>query len=115
VFGVEWEPSRDSLLYRNVSRSGNYLEVVVRPAPGANAMDVGARVEVYEAGRLGDAAALVGRGEIATGYGYSSGQEAVAHLGIADRERVDVRVVLPHGGAAIDRTGITANQRLVLP
>jgi hypothetical protein len=115
LVGVEWYPSRGSVLYRNVSRSGNYLEVAVRPATGANAMGIGARVEVYEAGRLGVPAALLGRGEIATGYGYSSGQEAIAHLGLADRQAVDVRVVLPHGGAAIERLGVAANQRLVLP
>ncbi|HEX6011457.1 MAG TPA: ASPIC/UnbV domain-containing protein, partial [Geminicoccaceae bacterium] len=114
LFGVEWVPSRDSLLYRNVSRAGNYLQVAVRPADGTNAMGIGARIEVYEAGRLGEPAALVGRGEIATGYGYSSGQEAVAHFGLADRAQVDLRVVLPHGGAVIERTGVAANQRLIV-
>ncbi|HEX6110798.1 MAG TPA: CRTAC1 family protein [Geminicoccaceae bacterium] len=114
LFGVEWVPSRDSLLYRNVSRAGNYLQVMVRPADGTNAMGIGARIELYEAGRLGDPAALVGRSEIATGYGYSSGQEAVAHFGLADREQVDLRVVLPHGGAVIERAGVPANQRLML-
>jgi hypothetical protein len=114
LFGVEWVPSRDSLLYRNVSRAGNYLDVMLRPAGGTNAMGIGARVEVYESGYLGDPAALVGRSEIATGYGYSSGQEAVAHFGLADRERVDLRIVLPHGGSVIERADVAANQRLVL-
>jgi len=114
VLGVEWYPSRSSLLYRNVSRSGNYLEVAVRPATGTNAMGVGARVEIYEPGHLGDPAALVGRSEIATGYGYSSGQEAVVHFGLADRQRVDLRVTLPHGGASLDRTGVAANQRVIV-
>ena len=50
LFGVEWVPSRDSLLYRNVSRAGNYLDVMVRPADGTNAMGIGARIEVYEFG-----------------------------------------------------------------
>jgi enediyne biosynthesis protein E4 len=114
LLGVEWVPSRDSLLYRNVSRAGNYLDVMVRPADGANAMGIGARIEVYESGHLGDPAALVGRTEIATGYGYSSGQEAVAHFGLADREQVDLRIVLPHGGEVIERADVAANQRLVL-
>jgi hypothetical protein len=115
VLGVEWFASRDSLLYRNVSRAGNYLQVAVRPAAGINAQGIGARVEIYEAGNLGDPGALVGRSEIATGYGYSSGQEAVTHFGLADRERVDLRIVLPHGGPAIERAGVAANQRLILP
>ena len=56
----------------------------------------------------------MGRSEIATGYGYSSGQEAVAHFGLADREQVDLRIVLPHGGSVVERAGVAANQRLVL-
>jgi enediyne biosynthesis protein E4 len=114
LFGVEWVPSRDSLLYRNVSRAGNFLQVAVRPAAGTNAIGIGARIEVYEPGRLGEPAALLGRSEIATGYGYSSGQEAVAHCGLADREQVDVRIVLPHGGSVIERAGVAANQRLLI-
>ena len=114
VFITEWWPDRDSVLYRNTSASGNYLEVIVRPTDGANRMGIGARVEVFEAGRLGEAEALIGRCEIMSGFGYSSGQEAVAHFGLADRELVDVRVVLPHGGATLDREGIADGQRLVV-
>lgn len=114
LLGVEWYAGRDSVLYRNVSRAGNYLEIEVRPGAGVNRMGIGARIEVYEPGHLGDVEALVGRSEIATGYGYSSGQEAVAHLGLADRGQVDVRVVLPHGGATIEYAGVAANQRLVV-
>jgi hypothetical protein len=114
LFGAEWVPGRDSLLYRNVSRAGNFLQVAVRPGDGSNAMGVGARIEVYEPGHLGQPGALVGRGEIALGYGYSSGQEAVAHFGLAEREQVDLRVVLPHGGAVIERAGVAANQRLTI-
>jgi hypothetical protein len=52
---------------------------------------------------------------IASGFGYSSGQEVLARFGLADRASVDLRVRLPHGGAVIDRIGVRANQRLVLP
>lgn len=114
ILGVEWFPSQDSPLYRNVSSSGHYLDVVVRDAPGVNAMGVGAKVEIFEPGRLGNANALLGSGEIATGYGYSSGQEAILHLGLADHVSVDLRVTLPHGGIVIERTGVAANQRLTL-
>lgn len=114
VLGVEWLASRDSLLYRNVSRSGNFLEVEVRSTASANAMGIGTRIEIYEPGRLGEPGALVGRSEIATGYGYSSGQEAIAHFGLADRQRVDLRVVLPHGGPVIERADVAANQRLTI-
>ncbi|MGI9418400.1 MAG: CRTAC1 family protein [Geminicoccaceae bacterium] len=115
ILGVEWFPSLDSPLYRNVSKSGNYLDVAVRHASGTNAMGIGAHVEIFEAGRLGEEGALLGFGEIATGYGYSSGQEALVHFGLADRQEVDIRVSLPHGGAIIEQTGVQANQRLILP
>lgn len=72
-------------------------------------MGFGARVEVFKAGRLGEA--LIGCSELMSGFGYSSGQEAVAHFGLNDREFVDVRVMLPHGGATLDRLGVIANQR----
>lgn len=114
ILGVEWFPNRDSLLYRNISSSGHYLDVAVRDAPGVNAMGVGAKVEIFEPGHLGKANALLGSGEIATGYGYSSGQEAILHFGLADHTSVDLRVTLPHGGIVIERTGAAANQRLTL-
>jgi hypothetical protein len=114
VFLVEWWPTRDSILYRNTSQAGNFLEVLVRPGGGAVPQGFGARVEVFAAGRLGQEAARIGRTEIMSGYGYSSGQEAVARLGLGDRTRVDLRVVLPHGGPTLDRPGVQANQRLVI-
>jgi hypothetical protein len=113
-FGAEWFPSRGSVLYRNTSRSGNYLEVAVRPDSSVNAMGIGARVEVYESGSLGEGSARIATVEIGTGYGYSSGQEAIAHVGLADRDVVDVRVVLPHGGETRELRGVTKNQRIVV-
>ncbi|MGI9492167.1 MAG: CRTAC1 family protein, partial [Geminicoccaceae bacterium] len=113
ILGVEWFPSLDSPLFRNVSKSGNYLDVMVRQASGTNAMGIGAHIEIFESGRLGERGALIGFGEITTGYGYSSGQEALVHVGLADREAVDIRVSLPHGGTTIERKGVAANQRLL--
>jgi hypothetical protein len=106
---TEWWPDRDPVLYRNTSSAGNYLEVEV---PAGNPVGTGSRVFVYEAGQLGDPDALIGLVEITQGFGYSSGQEAIAHFGLADRGAVDVRVILPHGGGTIDQGGVRANQRL---
>ncbi len=110
----DWMATADSVLFRNVSLSGNYLDVTVRPAVGANTNGIGSRVELYKAGRLGDPEALIGHGQIAVGQGYSSGQEAVVHFGLANRAAVDLRVTLPHGGPVITRKGVDANQRVVL-
>ena len=114
VFITEWWPDRDSVLYRNTSAAGNYLEIAVRPSDGGNLMGIGARIELFEAGRLGEAAARIGRSEVMTGFGYSSGQEAVAHFGVADRTAVDVLVTLPHGGGARKLRDVPVNQRLVV-
>jgi hypothetical protein len=110
----DWMASVDSALFRNVSLSGNYLEVAARPVFGANANGIGARVELYEAGRLGNPQALIGHGQISIGYGYSSGQEAVVHLGLADRREVDMRMIFPHDGPIITRMGVVANQRIIV-
>jgi hypothetical protein len=77
-------------------------------------MGVGARVSVYPAGRLGRAAARLGMREISVGYGYCSGQEAVAHFGLGKEETVDVEVILPHGKGTVVRKGVRADQRLTV-
>jgi enediyne biosynthesis protein E4 len=77
-------------------------------------MGVGARVKVYAAGKLGQASALLGCREIGTGYGYASGQPAVAHFGLGKEEKVDVEVILPHGKGTLTRKDVKANQRVTL-
>ncbi len=105
----EWWPDRDAVLYRNTSRAGNYLEVEVqRAVPNG----IGSKVYVYESGQLGDAEALIGLVEISTGFGYSSGQETVAHFGLGERTEVDLRVVLPHGRGNVDLERVKANRRI---
>jgi hypothetical protein len=115
VLVAEWFANQDSTLYRNTSAAGNYLEVALRPLEPANPQGIGARVELFEAGALGSDAARIGTSEVMVGFGYSSGQEAVAHFGLADRELVDLRVTLPHGGEEIVETAVAANQRIVVP
>ena len=55
-----------------------------------------------------------GSREIAAGYGFCSGQEAVAHFGLGKEEAVDVEVILPHGKGKLTRKGVKANQRLTM-
>jgi hypothetical protein len=73
-------------------------------------MGIGAVVRVYEAGKLGQAAAVLGTREICVGYGYGSGQEAIAHFGLGKLDRCDVEVILPHGKGRFQRKGVHANQ-----
>ena len=110
LFLPSWWAAGRSLLLRNETPGGNWLRVKVGPADGVNRMGVGARVRVYEAGKLGDPAALIGCRDIAVGYGYASGQPGYAHYGLGGRERVDIEVVLPHGKGTLTRRGAAANQ-----
>ncbi len=77
-------------------------------------MGIGSRVKVYAAGKLGEAAALLGCQDISAGYGYASGQAAVAHFGLGNAASVDVEVQLPHGKGILTQRAVRANQRLTL-
>jgi hypothetical protein len=110
LFLPSWWPEDRSLLLRNETPGGNWLRVQVEGTKGVNRMGIGARVNIYRAGKLGQAAGLLGCREIATGYGYASGQPAYAHFGLGKEKTVDVEVVLPHGKGKLVRKGIRANQ-----
>lgn len=114
LFLANWWVEAPSLLLRNETPGGHWLDVRVEGKAGVNRLGIGARVNVYQAGRLGQAAALLGSGAIAAGYGYCSGQEAVAHFGLGAHRSADVEVILPHGKGRLQRRGVTANQRLTV-
>jgi hypothetical protein len=108
-----WTEDRSQLL-RNETPGGNWLDVQVEGTKGVNRMGIGSKVKIFPAGKLGDMASLLGYREIAIGYGYCSGQEAIAHFGLGKTESVDVEVVLPHGKGTFSQKGLKANQRVTL-
>jgi len=101
------------LLLKNETPSGNWLQVSVQGKEGVNRMGVGAKVQVFPAGQA-DGKSRIGEQEIRIGYGYCSGQEAVAHFGLGKTERVDLVVELPHGKGKVAKKNVAANQRIVL-
>jgi hypothetical protein len=111
---VNWWPESHSLLLKNETKGGNWLDVLVEGKDGVNRMGIGAMVRVFEAGKLGDSAALLGAREICIGYGWCSGQEAAVHFGLGKAEAVDIEVTLPHGKGKITRKDVKANQRLTV-
>lgn len=111
VLLVEWEPGLPSLLLRNVSASGNWVSVSVTPEEGGG---IGARVEVYEAGRLGQPSALLGARDIVASQGYAAGSPPIAHFGLGDVAAVDLRVTLP-GGRTLEAVRVEANRHVRLP
>src|SRR5262249_47315388 len=103
---------RPSMLLHNETRGGNWLRVQVEGNRGVNRMGIGARVNLYAEGKLGEAAALLGCREIATGYGYASGQPAYAHFGLGKAEKVDVEVSRPKGRGKLRHRGVAGTQVL---
>ncbi|MDP8959442.1 MAG: CRTAC1 family protein [Actinomycetota bacterium] len=111
VMLVEWEPGRPTLLLGNDTLAGHWLSL----EPGA----IGAVVEVYEEGMLGDPGALLGSRQVVASHGYGSGSLASAHFGLGGLTEVDVRVSFPHGAAGggdpLELSSLGADQRLSLP
>jgi hypothetical protein len=114
IFLPSWWVEAPSLLLRNETPGGRWLQVQVEGHGGVNRMGVGSRVSVYRAGRLGQPGALLGCREIAVGFGYASGQPAVAHFGLGTEQAVDLELVLPHGRGRIERRNVRADQRLLV-
>jgi hypothetical protein len=109
-----WWANDRSLLLANETPGGHWIDVVVKEPAGVNSQGVGSRVLVYPPGKLGDAASLLAVREIAVGFGYASGQEAIAHVGLGELTQCDVEVVLPHGKGKITRRGVKADERVVI-
>ncbi len=112
IFLGNWWVNSRSLLLRNETPSGSWLQVAVKGSKGVNRMGIGSQIRIYQPGMLGQAAALLGMREISVGYGYGSGQEAVAHFGLGKVAICDIEVVLPHGKGSLQRKGVKANQRI---
>lgn len=82
-----------SCLFRNISAGGHWLSVrVVGKAKGFGAQGVGATVRVYKAGSAGEPAGLIARRDIVVGTGYSSGEQALAYVGLGGAAACDVVV-----------------------
>jgi len=114
LFLCSWWPKFPSMLLRNETPAGHYVDVQVVGSSGVNRMGIGCVARAYRAGRAKDPAALVASEEIATAYGFCSAPPPVAHLGLGDLARCDIVVTLPHGKGSIVRSNVEANRRLVV-
>jgi len=110
---ASWFGEIPSKLYINRSKCGHWLDVKVVGCT-MNHMGIGATVRVYRPGRLGDCDALIGYTQIGTGFGFCTGQEAIAHFGLGEATACDVEVTLPHSRGVIVKGNFTANQQLVM-
>ncbi len=79
IFLASWWPEMRPLLLHNETPCGNWLQVSVEGTGTINRMGIGSRILVYRAGKIDNQDALLGCREIAVGFGYASGQPAIAH------------------------------------
>lgn len=118
LFLANWWVNSRSLLLHNESPAANWLQVAltrrVSEGRSVNRTGIGSVIRIYAAGKVGQPDALLASKEIAVGYGYASGQEAVAHFGLGKTDKVDVEVILPHGAGKIEQRGVGANQRIAI-
>jgi signal transduction histidine kinase len=97
-----------SLLFVNPSGGATSTRVSARGAL-SNRDGVGCRVDLYEAGRCGDPAARIGTRFIASGGGYLSSSDPLAHFGTGLRGTVDAVVTFP-SGRAVRRRGLACGR-----
>ena len=114
-FGPEWEPGVASPLLRNVTPGAeNYIDIKLELEQSLNRNGIGARVEIFQAGRLGKKEDLLGTCIISVSNGYASGYEAIAHFGLPKNKKVDVRVIMPCNGPVYTATSVARNQLFIL-
>ena len=113
--GMEWEPSVASPLLRNISQGAqHYIDVMMNLEDSRNRNGIGAKVEIFQQGQLGNKEGHLGTRIISVSNGYSSGTEAIAHFGLPNTEEVDFRITMPAGGKVYEKKNVAANQLFIL-
>jgi enediyne biosynthesis protein E4 len=113
LFLPSWFEQVPNRLYRNVTKGGHWLTVrVTGSGKNANPMGIGAIVWAYSAGHVGEPKHLLARSDIAVGTGYASGEEALAHLGLGEATRCDIRITWEK--QRIDGMNVEADRFLTL-
>jgi hypothetical protein len=113
LFLVNWFPDNRCRMMQNVTSERHWLKVRVLGTDKVNRMGIGTKIFVYKSGALGQPASLLGFQEIATGYGYASGQVAECHFGLGDHTKVDLKLILPNGQSIV-QSDVPSQQRLVI-
>lgn len=85
--------------------------------PHSNRDGIGAKIMLYSAGHLGDAAYILGYREICVHGGFASQKAVDAHFGVPGATDVDIRIVCPGSGGfntAQGAHGVASGQRPVI-
>jgi hypothetical protein len=99
VLAVEWEPALPSILFKNERTVGNAIRV-----EGDGVELIGAEVSVFDRSD----GELIAYQQVVASVGYTAGVESVAHVGIGQRDAVDV-VVRTHDGVVYGLDAVEAN------
>ena len=114
-FGPEWEPGVASPLLRNITQNAdNYLDIRLELNHSSNRNGIGAKVEIFKAGKLGKIKYRLGTAIISVSNGYASGYEAIAHFGVPKNKTMDIRVTMPCDGMVYTANLIKRNQLYIL-
>src|ERR1700760_2817550 len=84
------------------------------PRSGANRMGVGNSSLIYAPDEPSQATDSMAARETALGYGYASGQEAVAHFRLGELTACDIEIILPNGKGRFEQTNVKDDQRIAL-
>ncbi|MGB7861500.1 MAG: CRTAC1 family protein [Acidimicrobiia bacterium] len=88
ILALEWEPSLPSIMFRNDSQVGHWLEVSVA-GPGRG---IGSVVSVTT-----ESGEPVGRQELMIATGYASSGLPISRFGLGEVKRVNVEITSPDG------------------
>ncbi len=114
LFLVNWYRGDHCRLLRNTSAPTNrWLRLRVR-GDRFNHQGVGTVIKLFRAGGERTPGTLLGRQELATGYGYASGQDTACHFGLGAAEAVDLEVRFPSGETRVLENITGLNRSLTL-
>jgi hypothetical protein len=114
MFMPSWWPESPSLLLKNETPGGNWLNITVKGSKKVNIMGIGSHINVYRQSKSGQNKVLIGSQTISAGFGYASGQATIAHFGLGKESVVDIEIILPNGNGKLVKNAIRANQQIAI-
>ncbi|QDU80077.1 FG-GAP repeat protein [Polystyrenella longa] len=114
LFLANWWGTAPSMLLRNATPGGKWIDIIIDGGDLINKMGIGSRINIYPAGHLGQKDSLLGSREMSVGFGYASGQPAIAHFGLGEFDRIDIEVILPHDKGTVTRRDVAVGERLTI-
>jgi hypothetical protein len=102
-------------LFRNDLNNSDWIEAEIVSDPRGHGGSIGAKLDLYRSGHLGEKNELKGHREIAGEYGYLGQDAPMAHFGApsAGGARYDLRVTFPDGTRK-DYRDLTPGQKILV-